>query len=144
MPTSLKTARALLRRCGYDFPSSSREVVAWLKTDTPYPNPSNDSLLKNPYLVVHEIVEIAEVKKMGPRITKDVIVKNMELINDAHLVAAMVEFDVAAREGAVGHLRSRFKDLKSWCKDPLLTPVQRSRYKAFCKATARRMRIQAR
>ncbi len=139
MPTSLKRARALLRRCGYDFPSSSRELVAWLKTDTPYSNPPNDSLLKNPYLVVHEIVEIAEVKKRGLRITKDVIVKNMELINDAHLAASTVEFNVAARDGALDHLRSRYADLRSWCKDPLLTIPQREQYEAFRAATERRL-----
>ena len=140
VPASLKTARRLLQTYGYDHRASSRELIGWLTSDTPYPNPPNDALVRNPYLVLHEVVEIAEVRRMGLRITKDVIVKNMERVNDAHLTASMAEFDVAARDGALDHLRSRHEDLKSWCKDPLLTSVQRKRYEAFRAATERRLR----
>ncbi len=45
--------------------------------------------------MVHELVEIDEVRRMGLRITKDVIVRNMVRTNDAHLKAARVEFDHA-------------------------------------------------
>lgn len=131
VPASLKTSHRLLRAYGYDYSVSPRELVAWLKTDTPYPNPTNEALLENDYLVVHEIVEIVEAKRMGLKITKDVIVKNIERINDAHLTAAMVEFDVAVKEGAFDHLRSRLRDLTGWCEDPLLTQDQRTRYNTF-------------
>ena len=140
VPSSMGTTRLLLRKAGYECHVTSSELVAWLKTDTPYLNPSNESLLKNPYLVIHEAVEINEVKKMGLRITKDVIVRNMERINDAHLTASIVEFDIAAKDAALDHLRSRYGDLRSWCEDPLLTPVQKERYEAFRAETERRLR----
>jgi len=42
--------------------------------------------------MVHELVEIDEVRRMGLRITKDVIVRNMVRTTDAPLKAARVEF----------------------------------------------------
>ncbi len=140
VPSSVKTARRLLRAHGYEYSVSPQELVAWLKTETPYPNPANEALLENRYLVVHEIVEIVEAKRMGLKITEDVIVKNMEKINDAHLIAAQVEFDVAAKDGAHEYLRSRYKDLKGWCEDPLLNLTQKRRYESFRAATERRLR----
>jgi len=124
-------ARKLLARHGLLCPTRPEELEAWLQTDTPYPNPSPDELLRNPFLVIHELIEIAAVKRMGLHITKDVIVRNLERINDAHLEAARTEVDIAVRERALGHLESRLEDLRAWCEDPLLTPGQKAAYEGF-------------
>lgn len=124
-------ARALLARRGYAVRGDPEELMAWLRTETPYPNPSPADLLDTPLLVVHELVEIEEAKRMGLRITNDVIVRNLERINDAHLRAAEVELDVAMREGEEEYVRSRALDLAGWCEDPLLTASQRRAYEAF-------------
>ncbi len=124
-------AQTLLARYGHVYPGTPDELMAWLRTDTPYPNPSPADLLDVPFLVVHEIVEIAEARGMGLRITKDVIVRNMERINDAHLRATDVELDIAIHEGRTDYVRSRFLDLRCWSRDPLLTPSQRKAYEAF-------------
>ena len=122
---------ALLARSGFRERGRADELEAWLQTDTPYPNPDPADLLDSPFLVVHEIVEIAEAKRMGLRITKDVIVRNMEAINDAHLVAAEAELAIAAAEGDVAYVDSRNADLRSWCDDPLLTASQKAAYEAL-------------
>lgn len=136
---AVEQARQLLEKYGYQFPASTRELLTWLTADTPYPNPPIESVLKNPYLVIHEIVEITEAKGAGLTLARDVIVKNMQTVSDAHLVAAVVEFDVAAKDGAVDHLRARYADLQSWCEDPLLTPNQRVRYEEFRTTVERRL-----
>ena len=122
---------ALLARHGHPARGTAEDLRAWLRTDTPYPNPEPGDLLASPFLVVHEIVEIAEAKRRGLRITRDVIIRNMVTINDAHLVAAQAEFDIARKEGDTAHLALRFADLRSWCEDPLLTPVQKAAYERF-------------
>ena len=128
---AVEKGNALLARNGYTYRGTASELMAWLRTDTPYPNPTPAMLLGTTFLVVHEIVEIAEAKRMGLRITKDVIVRNMEKINDAHLIAAEVEFRVAASEGEARYVETRFADLSSWCEDPLLTGSQRAAYESL-------------
>ena len=110
-----------------------------MHTDTPYPNPSFREIVGNPFYVVHELVEIRAVRGMGLRLTKDVIVRHMREVNDAHLVAARVELDLAAREGATRHLAIRYRHLEAWCRDPLLTPGQRRGYEALRRATGERL-----
>ncbi len=129
--TAVAAGNALLARHGFPQRGTAEELSAWLRTDTPYPNPDPSDLLDTPFLVVHEIVEIDEAKRRGLRITRDVILRNMEAINDAHLTAAEAELRIAASEGDRGHVTSRLADLRSWCEDPLLTSAQRERYLAF-------------
>lgn len=128
---SVRAGNELLARCGYAYRGTASELRTWLQTDTPYPNPAPADLLDTTFLVVHEIVEIAEAKRMGLRITEDVIVRNMEKINDAHLVAAEVELRVAASERDVRYVEARLVDLTSWCEDPLLTDAQRAAYESL-------------
>ncbi len=135
---------ALLERHGFPQRGTAAELEAWLQTDTPYPNPEPDDLLDSPFLVVHEIVEIDAAKRRGLTITKDVIVRNMVAINDAHLEAAEVEFRIAAAEGDRRYVEGRFADLRAWCDDPLLTEDQRRAYSAFYDRVARWLEAQTR
>lgn len=125
---AVRAGNALLARHGFPQRATADALRAWLRTDTPYPNPDPADLLRVPFLVVHEIVEIDEAKRKGLRITKDVIVRHMEAINDAHRVAAEVELRIAASEGDLAYVASRAEDLRVWCDDPLLTPAQRVEY----------------
>ncbi len=134
---AMQRANAILRDRGRSYPVTAEDLMAWLQTDTPYPNPTPCDLLDNAFLVIHEIVEIDSIRRMGLVITKDVIVKNMEKVNVAHLAAARVEFDVAASYGDVDYLRSRFQDLQGWCEDPLLSAPLRLEYESFRRETER-------
>jgi hypothetical protein len=128
---SLRQARKVLRQRGHPCHTSAREFVRWHHTETPYPNPTFDEIVSNPFFVVHELVEIEEVRRMGLRMTKDVIVKNPLPIAGAHLRAAEVEFRVAYDLKDVNHLRRRVEDAKAWCEDPVLTPALKKRHEAF-------------
>lgn len=129
--SSLRQARKVLRQRRHVCHTSAREFVRWLRTETPYPNPTFDEIVNNPFFVIHELVEIEEVKRMGLRMTKDVIVKNPLPIAAAHLKAAEVEFRVAYETGDIQHLRVRVEDAKAWCKDPVLMPSLRRRHEVF-------------
>ena len=55
-----------------------------------------DDVLGNEYLMVHELVEINELKKMGRTIDKRVIVDSPKtVIYDAHLTAMQTELNYA-------------------------------------------------
>ncbi len=134
---AVSAGNALLARHGVRQRGTAAELEAWLRTDTPYPNPEPGDLLDTPFLVVHEIVEIDAAKRRGLTITKDVIVRNMVAINDAHLEAAEVELRIAAAEGDRGYVEKRYADLRAWCDDSLLTEAERGAYGAFRDRVAR-------
>lgn len=141
---AVAAGNARLGRHGFPQRGTAAELEAWLQTDTPYPNPEPGDLLDTPYLVVHEIVEIDAARRRGLRITKDVIVRNMEAINDAHLEAAEVELRIAAAEGDRAYVNERLADLRSWCEDPVLTGAQRRAYEALRDRVTRWLEAQAR
>ncbi|MGQ0796450.1 MAG: hypothetical protein ACT4OI_01095 [Methanobacteriota archaeon] len=125
----------MLRDCGYSSRASAKDFVAWLRADTPYPNPTPDALLENPFLVVHEIVEIEEVRRRGLRITRDVIVRNLAAVDIAHARAAEVELEVARAHGAFDHMRECLDDVRGWASDPGVTPGQRKLYRSLYRKT---------
>ena len=128
---ALRQARRVLRGHGYTCHVTADEFVRWLHTDTPYPNPTFDDIVENPLFVMHELVEIGAVKRMGLKLTKDVILKNPLPIAAAHLKAAEVEFRIAYETRAFEHLRMRVGDAKAWCEDPVLTPALKKRHEVF-------------
>lgn len=83
----------------------------------------------DPLLVVHELVEIDEILKMGLTISKDSLIKNPEKVDDAHLKAARVELLLARSIGAEEHLRSRLESMERWCIDETLSISRRAEYR---------------
>jgi len=140
---AVRRGHALLSEHGYAYRTTSRDLLRWLHADTPYPNPTIPEILANPYTVVHEIVEIAEVRRMHVRFTKDVIAKHMKHVQAAHLIAAEVEMDIAFRENDLNYLRKRLEHIRGWCEDPLLAPDLRSTYRAFRRRIEGRFRTMA-
>lgn len=130
-------ANETLRTHGRPCEVSPDQVRGWLSTDTPYPNPPNEEVMRNPYLLIHEIVEIDEVLKMGLRITKDVIVKNLDAVEEAHLRAATVELRVALDLGAFDHVRGRLDDVRAWSEDPTVSEDNKRQYARLYAETKR-------
>lgn len=114
--------------------------IRWLHTDTPYPNPPFEEIVRNPYFVVHELVEIREVRRMGLRITKDVILRHPLEVDRAHARAAQVEFETAAADGAIRHLERRLRDVRGWIADPTVTPAMKKRYRDLYRETVQAVR----
>ena len=72
-------AEKLLNDCGYSFDVTVHDLRDYSKADTFYPSAiSWNQILENRLIVVHEIEEIAALKQMRLRITRDVIVRNIE------------------------------------------------------------------
>jgi len=125
---AVEKAKEILSDCGIDLDTTADQLIDWFDTELPIPDIALGDVVLNPLLVVHELVEIDEVLKMGLEITKDVIIRNPEKVDDAHLKAAKVELMVARSLGAVEHLRERVKDMEKRCVDQTLAESRRAEY----------------
>jgi len=121
-------AKGLLLDCGLDIDATTDDLIDWYDTDLPTPDITLGEVVINPLLVVHELVEIDEVLKMGFTLAKDVIMKNPEKVDDAHLKAAEVEMRIAHEIGAAEHIRDRIKDMERWCVDKTLSEGRKADY----------------
>jgi len=86
-------------------------------------------VLDSEYLMIHEVVEISELKKMGRRIDKRVIVESPKtVIYEAHFYAQEFEMDYALIKKDYSWLRHRLKHHKSVVfDDPNLPDSMRPR-----------------
>ena len=128
-------AKELILDCGLDVDATTEDLIEWFDTELPIPDIALDDIVIDPLLVVHELVEIDEVLKMGLTLAKDIIKKNPEKVEDAHLKAAAIEMKIAHSIGAAEHLRDRIKDMESWCVDKALSESCRADYRRLLTTT---------
>ena len=128
-------AKVLMTDCGLDVDSTADDLIDWFDTELPFPDITLGEVVLNPLLVVHELVEIDEMLKMGFTLTKDVIMKNPEEVDDAHLKAAEIEVRVAHSIGAAEHIRDRIKDMENWCVDKALSEDRKAGYRRLLATT---------
>jgi len=127
---AVENARRLLQNHGYDCRTTADDLVLWFEADTPYDQGFGlKEAIAIPLIVVHELVEVENVKKMGLRLTKDVIINNLGKVDDSHLKATEIELDIAESTGNVEHIRDRLKDISAWIKDQSVTPENKARYR---------------
>ena len=119
---------------------SAEDIARWFEADTLYPDVTFDDVLRNPWLVTHEIVEIDAVKKVGLALSKDVILANPDEVDRAHLTAATIELRIAAKKKDAAHLRERIPDIRNWTMDPNVLPEMKAKYARLCKETEQALR----
>lgn len=93
-----------------------------------------DDVLGNEYLMVHELVEINELKKMGRTINKRVIVDSPKtVIYDAHFTAMETELNYALHKKDYFWVKTRLRQHKESVldNDPNLPEESRSRAKTL-------------
>lgn len=130
MRKAVENARKLLRNHGHDCHVTPEDLVQWFEADTPYDQGFGlKEAIAIPLIVVHELVEIENVKRMGLRLTKDVIVNNLNRVDDAHLKATEIELELAESTKNVEYIRDRLKDMNGWIKDPSVTPENKESYR---------------
>jgi len=123
-------AKQLLRDHGYDCNTTAEDLVRWFEADTPFDEGFGlDEVLKDRLILVHELVEIENVKEKGIALTRDVIVKNLENVDDAHMIATEIELSLAASMKDVEHLRDRLENIRMWSEDDTVTPENKEKYR---------------
>lgn len=129
--TAVAEGLMTLKSFGHLCDVSARDFERWFQAETPYPDVTMEEVIDEPLLVMHEIVEIDEVKKSGLTLEKDAIITNLELVDKAHFKAAQIEMEVALALGNRKHVSERLKDIRNWSWDPLTSPDMKRRYSDF-------------
>jgi len=117
----LRECAKLLKGLGYKSESvSSKEFYEYLTwkayLDDAVAIPNAD--LSNDYFVVHELVEISELKKMDIPIDKDTVVKHFICaVFEAHYVATEYELNYAVSKRDFDWVKRRLKDVRYWLED---------------------------
>jgi hypothetical protein len=134
---SVDHAKSILEDCGIDVDATAEQLWDWFGADLPVADTEElGDIIVNPLLVIHELVEIDEMLKMGYAITKDVIVRNPDEVDKAHLAAARVELKVAKAIGATDHIRGLLAAIERWCVDETVPEARRGEYRRLLKEAA--------
>ena len=126
---AIKDAKRLLDRYDVHCETTPDELVKWFEADTPFEDIGLDEVLESTLTVVHELVEIDEVKRMGLPIAKDTILRNLEKVDDAHLRAATVELSIAQKQQDFDYIEDRIPSIEKWSVDPTVTSKNRKEYR---------------
>lgn len=131
----LRDAIKTLKELGYESQHvSPKEFYDYMTGETP----TGDTItlvdvLGNDFLIIHEIVEISELKKMGIPIHRRTIMMFHPKVYEAHYTAIEYELDYALDKKDYDWLKVRIKHAKSWLEDDYLPQHLVPRCKAIIK-----------
>ncbi len=112
---------------------SPKEFYDYMTGETPTGDTITISdVLDNDYLMIHEVVELSELKRLGTDIdTKTVMNAYPELTYETHYTATRYELDYALAKKDYNWVKVRMNHAKSWLKDPNMPRHLAPRYKAM-------------
>lgn len=92
-----------------------------------------DEILGKDYFMVHELVEICELKRNKILITKRTMLDFPFAVYSAHIQATEMEFNYALVQTDYDWLRKRLQHASGWFEDPFLPDELRPRYEQLVK-----------
>ena len=103
MGERIRAVAEALRELGYTVEEPSEEEFSeYMSGETPTGDRTTlEDVLANDFLMVHEVVELSELKKMGVQVGRDTVVEHYPEVYRAHLVALKYELTYALRKGAL-------------------------------------------
>ncbi|MEM3546321.1 MAG: hypothetical protein QXU47_07450 [Candidatus Bathyarchaeia archaeon] len=116
----VKEAVALARSLGYDCEDiSPREFYDYTTGKTVSGDRITlEEVLRSDFLMLHEVVEISELKKKGISIDSRTIVNcQPETTYEAHLTAFEYEIQHALKKGELAYVKLRLADVREWLDD---------------------------
>jgi len=108
-------AKEALGQFGYGYTDvSAREFYVWMTAEIFSADTTTfRDVLGNEYLMIHELVEISKLKRMGRSIDKRVIVNSPRtMIYDAHLAAMEMELKYVLNKGDTYWAKIRLRQHK--------------------------------
>lgn len=107
---------------------TATELLAYF--DGPAPSGDETTLedvLNNRWLLVHELVEISELKKMGLRISAQLLWDHEEEVDLAHMTATEYELQLAHQAGDNNWVSRRLQGVYGWMQDESTVEVLKER-----------------
>ena len=78
-----------------------------------------DDVLESDWLLIHELVELSELKKAGLEISIDLLTSNVTEVEHAHMLATEIELEAAAQANDKEYIRKRLESVRYWLEDIL-------------------------
>jgi len=105
----------------HPLPIIAKELAAYFEGEAP----SGDSItlemvLQSKWLLLHELVELSELKKQGFTITAELLFSHPEEVFRAHLIATAWELKIADKEGDDLWIQKRLQDVQHWLEESTL------------------------
>lgn len=125
--TKIREATQTLEQLGYVAVNiSEKEFYDYMTGETPTGDKTTlDDVLNGEFLMVHEVVEISELKKMNVPINQKTVTCFYPKVYEAHLTAMNLELTFTLNKRDYKWLKHRFvssKDFMSQLDDPFLGP----------------------
>jgi hypothetical protein len=115
----IEETEAILAMRGYRYERvEPREFFDYMTGETPTGDTVTlRDVLDNRYLLVHELVEMSELKKRGIPLGKETVTTFHPEVYEAHMNAFEFELDMAVDEGDQAWVEQRLKLVDSWLED---------------------------
>ncbi|MBO3842585.1 MAG: hypothetical protein FGF48_09275 [Candidatus Brockarchaeota archaeon] len=120
LPLKVRKAIKIARSLGYDCEDiSPREFYDYMTGKTVSGDRITlEEVLRSEFLMVHEIVEISELKKKGITIDNTTVVnRHSKTIYEAHLTAMEYEIKHAFNKGDLAYVKLRLIHVREWLDD---------------------------
>ncbi len=120
----IREAERILSERGYDYERvEPREFFDYLTGPTATGDKTTlREVLDSRYLMVHELVEMSELKKRGIPLRKDTVTTFHPAVYEVHMTAFDFELSLARDEGDRGWVEQRVRLVDSWLEDELMPP----------------------
>lgn len=110
----------------------TQELVDYFEGEAPSGDTVTlDKVLLSKWLLIHEIIELNELKKMGFKISGSLLFSESEKVFHAHLTATEWELDLAFEAKDFSWIATRLIHVKSWLEDSSLSKESINRCKAM-------------
>ena len=102
------------------------------------PAPSGDDttisdILESRWLLIHELIELSELKKMNLRISSQLLRTHPNEVDFAHITATEYELKFAKEANDLNWIHSRINDVNSWIEDEEMPQELKSRCEKLIK-----------
>jgi len=140
----LRKAAETLRNMGYRVERiSSKELYDYLTGETPTGDKITiHDILSDEYLVLHEAVEISELKKKGVSINKHTVMRCLRRVYEAHYTATEHEFNHALSKKDFNWVKLRLAHARGWLDDPYLPKELIKRCESLIREYSKRLVVE--
>lgn len=124
---------SLLLEYGYPIEEIyAQELIDYFEGEAPSGDTTTlDDILQSKWLLIHEIIELNELKKMGFKISADLLFSESAKVYQAHLTATEWELTLAFEAKDFSWIATRLIHIKSWLEDSSISKENDNRCKAM-------------
>jgi hypothetical protein len=138
----IREASEILRTLGYlPEPITVREFLDYLTGETLTGDTTTpEDILANDYLMIHELVEISELKRQEIPVDTHTMKNHSYHTYAAHLIATDWEFSYAVTKGDTQWLQKRLTIATCWFDDPFLPQTLEPQYRRLLQKYSRALK----